>query len=58
MVSWCDSLSLKRSAGSTRWSVVLCDVRFPVRDAVVIQSDIEYWWRECRFLRRSISLKK
>ncbi len=42
MVSWCDSLSLKRSVGLTRWFGVLCDVRIPVRDAGVVQSDIEY----------------
>jgi hypothetical protein len=58
MLSWCDSLSLKRSAGLTRWSGVLGDMRIPGRDAVVVQSDIEYRWRECRFLQWSISLRK
>ena len=51
-------LSMKRSPGLTRRSGVLCDMRIPVRDTVVVRSDIEYRWREWRFLRRNISLRK
>ena len=52
-VSRCDSFSSRL----VRRFRVLCDMNIPVRDTVVVRSDIEYWWRERRFLWRNISLR-
>ena len=56
-LNWCDSLSSKWNLWLVRWFGVLWDLRISVRDAVVVRSDIEYRWKEWKFLRWNISLR-